>query len=58
MPKKNLFKIKTDIEYYSFLKKIKEIIDIEKNEEIENLFNRLKTCPGVLSYPYLKNIIS
>jgi hypothetical protein len=56
LPEKNLLDIQTDIEYYSFLKKIHDLIN-EKDEECKDTFNKIKSCPGIHMYPHLKNLV-
>ena len=56
IPKLNPIEITNDIKYYSFLKEVD--IEVKKlgNDEVTNIFNKLKACPGVNMYKHLKEI--
>ncbi len=51
LPKTEILSIKDDISYYSFLKKISEIVD--KNDP---LLEKFKTCPGFNMYEHIKKL--
>ncbi len=56
LPEIEPISITNDIEYYSFLKKIDIEVQQSKDEELLNIFNRLKTCPGINFYKSLQEI--
>jgi hypothetical protein len=56
IPELNPIEITNDIKYYSFLKEVDEIVKKYNNDEVSNIFNKLKACPGVNMYKHLKKI--
>lgn len=47
LPEMNKKTIQDDISYYSFLKKVYEIVKNNREEEISVIMNEMKACPGL-----------
>lgn len=55
LPKLNLLEINNDFKYYEKIKEIeKSVKSVYSDKESDNLLKRLKSCPGVNMYKYLK----
>lgn len=56
LPNINPIAIESDLNYYHFLKEVNEIIKKSKDLELENLLQRLKSCPGYNLYKEIKKL--
>ncbi len=48
--------IESDISYYEFLKEVSSIVSKQNNDELKEIFNEMKSCPGINLQKKIKKI--